>query len=186
MKPGYNTPEELLNIDRRLTRQTAEFISEIQLPDNPICGDVGILTPKIQAISTITGWEFHQLSAIDFNYEDPKNDKRVAFSLITCLETLEHVQNPLFLLDNLRKKMFRDSVLVLSLPGRPRFLWTEHHYHEITPKHLQKWLLDELGMKIVRQKKIRINMPWWRYFTGIRPFMRLFFNFTNIYEIRFK
>lgn len=188
MKPGFNDNQELKQIDHRLTRQTAEFIRPLVkgLPKNAVCGDVGDSTYKIRRIEKALGLEFHQMTAHDFNYNRPVYKEFGVYDLITCLETLEHVQNALFFIKNISDQLKIDGVLILSLPARPRFLWTEHHYHEIKPGHLQKWILDELGLAIVRKKKIRINMPWWKYFTGIRPLFRLFLNYTVIYEIRFR
>lgn len=72
----------------------------------------------------------------------------------------------------------------LSAPGRPKILWGEYHFREYTPAELQKWILNPLGLQIVRKKRVRIDHHWSFYFKGIRPFLRLFYGFTWIYEIK--
>lgn len=147
--------------------------------------DVGDAGYKSNAMSEY--WDVVQLKSSDFNFSGGSvDDSGMSYQVVTCFETLEHIQNPLLFIKNISHWFDSDGVLFLSTPGRPKFLWGDKHFREYTPKELQKWLLNPLGLEIVRSKRVRIDHPWWFYFTGFRPFMRLFFGYTNIYEIKYK
>ena len=131
--------------------------------------------------------------AKDFNFDTLYYG--IKYNTVFCFEILEHLQNPLFFLMQIKSIMSEDGVLYLSTPNKPKFLWSEFHYNEISAKHMQKWLLDPLNMKIVRKKRLRMNL-WTDYLIGFRPFLRALknpmpliktlTNITWIYEIRLK
>ena len=134
----------------------------------------------MKRLEQLTGWNITNIFGFDFNYP-PVPDKR--YDLVICLETLEHVQNPLSFMKYLSESITDDGEIFLITPARMRFLWTEHHFFEMSGDHIQKWLLDILGLKITHRKRVRITYPLRFYFTGIRPFLRLFFSHTWMYRI---
>lgn len=102
---------------------------------------------------------------------------------ITCFEVLEHLFNPLTLLDNMVNTLEDDGVIYLSTPKRPHFLWTKYHYHEIDDKRI-RWLFEKAGLKIVREDRIRTTGKWYQHLMG-RGFLRyLIWYYTRIYELR--
>lgn len=173
--PGYCNTEALSYIDDRLFKQTASFI-------NPrgACCDISPKNAKMDFIKRYHGVDVEQIEISDLNTYPVVG----RYDTVFCLEVIEHLQNPLFFMRNVQLILNKGGSIYLSCPGRPQFLWTEKHFIEYTPKHLKKWILDPLGLRIIRRKRIRINHPWWWYFRGIRPFFRIFLNYTNIYEIK--
>ena len=96
------------------------------------------------------------------------------YDLIMAFEIIEHLFNPLHLLLEVRKILNEDGILYLSTPlGKPYFLWSNDHFHEIGFTRL-KSLLDRAGFRIICMEKIRIQ-PLAFYFTGIRPMLRFIF-----------
>lgn len=166
-------------LDKRLAKKTSDYINI-----RGTWADIGEDNAKVRFISTLKNKRYTSITG-DFNYVRFTNNGRYAgkYDTITCLEVLEHLQNPLFFLENIKSLMHKDSVLYLSTPGRMKLLWTDKHFREYTQKELIKWLLSPLDLEVAKTKKIRINHNWKFYFTGIRPFLRLT-DKTKIYEIR--
>jgi SAM-dependent methyltransferase len=185
MKPGYCEESTIWIKDERLFKQIASFIG---YGLRGTMADIGESNAKMEYLKDKLCWEVEQINEGDFNFDqicDIKGNDNI-FDIIFCFEILEHLQNPLWFATQLKRSVVKDGTLFLSLPGRPKLLWTEHHFREYTPKELKKWILEPLGLKIIRKKKLRITRPFWFYFTGIRPFLRIFFDFTVIYEIKHK
>lgn len=159
-----------------------------------IIGDIGAAGYKSREMAKHLCY-VEQVNATDFNW-DALSESVIAtvngvqirakqrYSVITCFEVLEHLQNPLWFIRQLRLMLKPGGVIYLSAPGRQIPFWGEYHFLEYTPEHLQKWLLNPEGLEIVRFKKVRIPHPLRFYFSGIRPFLRLFVGYTNLYEIR--
>lgn len=103
---------------------------------------------------------------------------------VICLEVIEHVQNPLKLLCDIKEKT-RYKNLVVSWPERPHWLWTKHHFHEFDIDRFE-YLADRAGMKVVNHRKYRMPSEWWIRFTGFRPFIRSFVSWQHIVELAVK
>jgi len=183
--PGYNTQETIASATPRML---IEFMRFMDFPCSMEIRDIGESNWKSEQMRRY-GHKVSQIAVPDFNfYSFCVPDCQI----ITCFEVLEHVQNPLFFMQQIKSCMSRtedrQTVLYLSTPGRLRPFWSRHHFHEMSEKHLTKWILEPLGLKVHRSKSVRISdgMPFWFYFTGIRPFLRLFSNNTRIYEIILK
>ena len=172
--PGFCFHDSL---DEKLTENIIDFI---ELRGKT--GDVGGKNLKSQLIADITGKEIEQIESDDFNFHVPFAYR--PFDTILCLEVLEHLQNPLFFLKELAESLAPEGTIYLSTPHRPRILWTTHHFFEFGPEHLTKWIFTPAGLKVGRHKYLRSNHPTYFYVTGIRPFLRLFFNYTVIYELK--
>lgn len=105
------------------------------------------------------------------------------YNTIFCLEVIEHLMNPLRLLEQINKILEPDGTLFLSTPKhKPHFLWDKHHFTELDEYRLNA-LVTRAGFEIVR-KQFFLTMPLWWYFTGFRPFLRMFFNKGRIVELR--
>lgn len=104
------------------------------------------------------------------------------YDLIVCSELLEHVMNPLFLMEKLRGLCKHNGRVILATPKRFPF-WNT------SPKHLTEYQKDRLeilfryaGFKIGSYRTIRI-WDWWFAFTGFRPFIRTVFTRSHLWEL---
>lgn len=108
--------------------------------------------------------------------------------VVYCFEVLEHLLNPGKFLKDLAFMADLHAAIYVSFPtGRPISLWTNGHFHEFQVKRAEK-MFEMCGLEIVRSTKTPIIwMKWWKYFTGFRPLLRLFFPLRcAIYELRRK
>ncbi len=104
------------------------------------------------------------------------------FDLITSFEVLEHLFNPLFHLLEIKKVLSKKGKFFLSTPlGKPRFLWSKVHFHEMSIKSLES-LFSAAGFRVIRKDFFRVHSKLF-YFTGIRPLFRYFFDKIQIYEL---
>lgn len=177
-KPGH-CGEEIMEVWETLFYLTAKFINNL----HGRVADIGCVNAKSVYIAAFFNHDIEQVVSEDFNFWTFPRWDIEDYDFVLCLEVLEHLQNPLHFMKNVKLMLKPGGVLYLSLPARPRFLWTEHHFFEMNKKHLTKWILAPLGLKIVDCKRIRLGNPWWFYFSGVRPFLRIFFNHTFIYKI---
>ncbi|MDX9907122.1 MAG: class I SAM-dependent methyltransferase [Bacteroidales bacterium] len=189
MRPGYNEQTDTYAIDDRICNATAKFVYETvsQFHGEIRIADVGERNKKAEIIENALKVNITQLVADDFNFDKliPENGLN-KFNIICCFEVIEHLQNPLFHIKQLVELLEPDGIIFLSTPARPRIFWPDFHYFEIDEKHLNKWIFSQAGLEITRKSKLKIHLPFWNYFKGIRPFLRLFVNYTNIYELRIK
>lgn len=179
LNPGYNTRE---TIEAPTPNMVREFLKFMYLHVDNDIHDIGERNWKSDYMRK-HGYTVHQVNANDFNFDKFSIPKNVR--VITCFEVLEHIQNPLFFMQNIADSMDEKSVLFLSTPGRNRMFWTDHHFHEMNAAHLTKWILKPLGLQIIQKRKVRISdgLPWYFYLTGIRPLLRALANNTTIYQI---
>ncbi len=188
--PGYNSPEFLAEQgkDKYFQMTCVEYAIFVSRGGfgNPAY-DIGADNPKIQFIREMLGREIHSL---DFGQDD-FNRVRIQVpadaKTIFCLSILEHLTNPAFFLENITRNMGQYTTLYLSTPARMGILQNKDcHFHEIEQGKLIRWLLEPAGLTVIRKSKIRVFHPWYFYLMGFRAFLRLFFDYTNIYEIRKK
>lgn len=63
------------------------------------------------------------------------------FELVACFEVIEHVEDPLAVLDELRRVLTPDGLLAISSPNRNRSQGNNpHHQHEFEPDELEREL----------------------------------------------
>lgn len=106
----------------------------------------------------------------------------IQYDLIICSHILEHLFSPIWILKKARK-FCKNGTLIIFLPCRPKFLWTKNHFHEIDKYRLGA-LASESGWKIQTVKYHKVWRKWYTYFTGIRMFLRLFFEWNAIYILK--
>lgn len=106
-----------------------------------------------------------------------------AYKYVLYSHTIEHQFNPLYTLMEIRKVMTERSVMFIILPRRGKLLWDKGHFHEID-HYRMKLLLERAGYEIISYELHKAWRPWWFYLTGIRPLMRLFFEFNAYYEVK--
>ena len=147
--------------------------------------DIGERNKKAIIIGKTFGMREIYSFVDDCNF-DPFLYANTKYDLITCYEVLEHLTNPAFLLKNIVNLMHKDTVLFISTPGRPKWMWSDIHFHEIDRQRIEKWLFNEAGLEIVREGRINMYYPRWKMWLGIRPLIRRYLCYTNIYELRLK
>lgn len=104
------------------------------------------------------------------------------YDVITAFEIIEHLYNPLWCLEQIRQGLLENGRLYLSTPvGKPYFLWSPSHFHEMHRKRLHS-LFKRAQFHIIRQDTFKIH-PTYFYFTGFRPFLRGIFERVQIYEL---
>lgn len=75
------------------------------------------------------------------------------FDLVTCFEAIEHVSDPGRVLDELRRVLRPDGVVVLSTPNRDVYLpGNPFHLHELTPTELEGELSSRFGSVALRRQ----------------------------------
>jgi hypothetical protein len=103
------------------------------------------------------------------------------YGTVTAFEILEHVMNPLFVLEGCREVLRPDGVLYLSVPRRHPHEWLfgrcAEHFHEFAPDEL-RWLLDKAGFDIAAFAMVNTS----ELGVGLRPVLRRFFR--NLLVVR--
>ena len=106
---------------------------------------------------------------------DCEFDAKGKYDNIFCFEVLEHLFNPLFCLENIKKHLRSNGKIFISIPKRmPHFLCGKNHFHEFD-KHRFRYMIEYAGLKIIKQDVFNSRYDWSFYFTGIRPILRLLF-----------
>lgn len=122
----------------------------------------------------------HNTLECDFNYELVTEKNK--YKVVTCFEVIEHLMNPLTLLENIHKILEDNGTLYLSTPVCPIISWFFGKYH-ITEykKFMMRNILEYAGFKVVNHKIIRA-WDWWFMFGGFRPFFRTWLHRYQFYE----
>jgi len=104
------------------------------------------------------------------------------YDVVIYSHTIEHQFNPLNTLLKIKDHLTPNAKVFIFLPDRPKFLWTDGHYHEID-KYRMKLLLERAGYKIVSYEREKTRRPFFDYFNGIRPVLRFFLEHIATYEV---
>ncbi len=109
----------------------------------------------------------------DLDTVDWEPDNSVVDIVLMC-EVIEHLLNPLLFLEELKKKVSFD-VMVVTWPIRPSWLWTNLHFHEMRLDRFE-YLCERAGYDLIAYKKDKIPTHWTSFFHGIRPAIRHLYN----------
>ena len=145
------------------------------------CADIGCKNVKMEFIKQHIAFSVDQIDRLDFNKRFRTKEK---YDSIFAFEIIEHLANQQLFMECLKDMLTSEGRIFLSFPSRPCFLWTKNHYYEIRKDRFVKWILEPLDMKIVRTKRAWHGNPWYYYIRGMRPLIRIIFDYTTIYEIR--
>jgi len=106
------------------------------------------------------------------------------YDIVIMSHVVEHLFNPLYALTQLKKELKKDGIIYIILPQRPKFLWTENHFHEIDDKRI-KCLFDRAGLEIIEKAYHPMRKQWYTMFFGIRALLRLLIaRKATIYKLR--
>lgn len=198
-QPGYETTEQLWSPNRKHVKKYVDkhIIPFLNVKWGDHCFDMGEANPRMEYIKEKLGLRVTQIDRNDFNFDElPSIGMKL--NCIFAFEVVEHLQNPLWFMNELKK--LTDGSIYVIIPCNPRWLWHEMHFFEMGRKHFEKWILKPLDLKIVRYKKIIFIANWKVYLIGFRPLIRvltgkttfknfmrsLFYVQYGIYEIKKK
>ena len=156
-------------------RKTLAFLNEDKTTKSAL--DIGDRTPFTEKLESFFACPFDN-TKIDLDKEHLTGE----YDVITACEIIEHLYNPLHFLMEIRSVLNKGGTLYLSTPkGKPYFLWSEDHFHEMNEKSILA-LIERAGFRVIRKEEIRIY-PFKFYFTGIRPLLRFIFEKHLLLEL---
>lgn len=170
-KPGQIKSKELWNINyKRMQRFTDKIIPLFDISKDSKCLDIGEINPKMEYIKSKLSLLVDQAKGVDFNFASYGLNY---YDVVFALEVIEHLQNPLFFMNELKKCLKENGSIYVTMPCNPRWLWVGGHYFEIPPNHFNKWIVEPLGLKITKYKRIYHISDLKGIFIGFRPLMRV-------------
>ena len=124
-----------------------------------------------------------------FDYHNNNLNKEWSFKkkykTIFCFQVIEHLLNPLLLLEECRKSMFKDSLLYISYPIHgTKMFWGSAHFHEYDKSRFH-YMIETAGFVIVKHESHIL----WHKIKGIRPIIRntpIGWCINHYYELRIK
>lgn len=161
---------------------TVEFTNNLI---NPIL-DIGENNPfKIELEKLLNVKIDSTNSELNFDYDRIPGK----YNTIFCFEVLEHLFNPLFFLESLKKCLAKNGIIYLSTPrnGCTGLRWYYRHFNEIPDKQI-KWLFDRAGLEIIKTQRIRFHEHWWELWNGgigLRPILK-YTNKTRLFKLKIK
>jgi len=160
---------------RCVRRQTVNYLKKLDLHCKIL--DIGARSPLSDAIEKELGLKVVNTTGdLDYSFSVPVRGS----NFILYSHTIEHQFNPLFTLQELRKRLYGSMLIIL--PSRPKFLWSKGHYHEIDHYRI-KLLLKRAGYRIVSYKRVKFWRDWWQYLS-FRGIMRLLFEYNAYYLVK--
>lgn len=172
--PGYETTEHLWSPNPEILKKFVDkhiipFLKDGGIKERDLCYDVGEFNPRIKYIADEMILAIYTIDTKDFNWDKIRERQ---CERIFAFEIVEHLQNPLFFMNELKNALSKDGSIYFILPCNLRLLWHKAHFFEIDKNHFERWLVKPLGLKIVRYKKIYFVPSWRVYLVGFRPFFR--------------
>ena len=173
-RPGYNAVGELFNVNmdnvQRMVDRLLQFIKKEHLYPALSFADIGLENPKMNFIKDWIGIKADQVVVDDFNFDPlPKKKK---YDVIFCFEIIEHLQNPLFFMRELKSILKDSGVIYITTPSNPKWLKYEYHFYEMPKKILERWIFTPLDLRIARHWKFNFMNDWRAMFFGVRPIIR--------------
>jgi SAM-dependent methyltransferase len=92
------------------------------------------------------------------------------FDIIIALDVIEHIENDLGVLKELKRILLQDGVLIITVPAF-QFLWSEH---DLAVSHVRRYSISSLT-RILKESNFTISR--------ISYFISFFFPFVVIYRI---
>ena len=178
--PTFLTREELWNSkDSYWVKQRAskilKFIDDIEQP----VADIGERNPLIKFLENELKIDAVSIGEVDLDYQPIEG----RYGTIFCFAVIEHLFNPLYALENMKRTLSSDGYIYISTPHRPHFLWAEYHFHEIDRRRI-KWLFERAGLSILNYERYALRDRWSKHLRGVRPLLRYFHKSMGLYKLR--
>jgi 2-polyprenyl-3-methyl-5-hydroxy-6-metoxy-1,4-benzoquinol methylase len=85
------------------------------------------------------------ITVVDSTIEDFSRTNEAAFDVVTTIQVLEHIAEPLAFLDAIRKVLVPGGRLVIAVPNNDAFLGSERDLTlNMPPHHMGRWKLQSL------------------------------------------
>jgi len=164
---------------RRRFTTTLDFVAALPQP----VLDLGPPNALARAADARFGVRIEHTGTHDLDREPLREFRAGPWAAITAFEILEHVLNPLFVLEGCREVLQPGGVLYLSVPRRHPHEWlfgkSPEHFHEFAPDEL-RWVIDKAGFAVARFATA--NTSEWG--VGLRPLLRRAFHNLMLVECR--
>lgn len=114
----------------------------------------------------------------DYNYllRAPRKD----YDTVISGHVLEHLYNPGIYLADIRDHMKPGGKLLIVFPQRPKFLWTNHHYHEVDDYRF-RLMASDTGFTVSHYEQWHLRKSKSEHLTGIRTALRFFVDKEGFY-----
>lgn len=143
--------------------------------------DIGSRNPLTELIERRLSVNIHNtIGDLDDDFAIPG----YFFDKVIYSHTIEHQFNPLHTLLKIKPYLNPKAKIYILLPDRGKLLWCKGHFHEID-EYRMGLLAKRSGFSILSKTKQKVWREWWFYLTGIRPLMRLLFEYHAVYELIF-
>ncbi len=172
--PGKQSTEVLWGVKwPRIKRYIdSHVIPFIKFKPGDTCMDLGEWNPRISYFKERTGLKIDSWSPNDLNFD--KIDKVKYYDIEIALDIMEHLQCAMHTLNEMKKALKDDGSIYINLPENPRWLWSSEHFFEYPKGHFEQWIVNPLGLRVIREKRIFFIANYKAFFIGVRPLLRIF------------
>jgi hypothetical protein len=169
--------EEFARAARRRFEATMKRVEPLQAP----VLDLGPANALARAFEARDGVEIEHTGEHDLDRERISAFRPGPWRTITAFEILEHLMNPLLVLEGCREVLHPEGVLHVTVPRRNPHEWlfgkSPEHFHEFAPEEL-RWLLEKAGFELERFELANTSEMSF----GLRPLLRR--GFKNLILVR--
>lgn len=173
-------PVESEDYARAARRRFAVTLGHLETLQAPVL-DLGPANALARAIERRHGVCVEHTGTHDLDRERLADICPGPYGTITAFEILEHLMNPLFVLEGCREVLRPGGALYLTVPRRHPHEWlfgkSSEHFHEFTPDEL-RWLLDRAGFDVASFTMANTS----ELSLGVRPLLRRLFH--NLLVVR--
>jgi len=156
-------------------QQLIDYIKDIDLSGRVLdIGERNPLTERMEKYFNI------RIDSTSGDLDETFIPDRFEYDVVILSQVIEHLFNPLLCLENIGRVMHKDSILVIGTPIKPGFITTNfRHFHEMDKYQFGK-LIRRAGLEIINwQRNYAYHNINWKSFTGIRPFLKMFYRRTS-------
>lgn len=155
---------------RAARRRFAVTLGAIESLEPPVL-DLGPANALAREMGRRWNVDIAPTGAHDLDREPIASFQPGPFATITAFEILEHLLNPLFVLDGCHEVLRPDGILYLTVPRRNGCEWifgkSPEHFHEFATDEL-RWVLEKAGFRI--ESLSTANTSEMSF--GVRPLLR--------------
>jgi len=148
-----------------------------------VCGGYTLDIGSSNMIGRLLGVKDNTLGDLNLGVSAPRSD----YNFILCSEILEHVMNPLLVMQDIYGLLRPGGRCVVATPIQYPFIGlpyeADKHFVEYRPRRL-RLMFEYVGFEIIKYDTYSIWKKWPFMFTGIRPFLRCLFHRSQLWLLR--